>query len=1172
LFFVLLLMVIRIWLLGLFLMLYCLIVTGQNSTGNPLKLKVLTVKDCSVKLDNFTLLPHSLVITIGEDTLSQFVIDNHTIIFSDSICKSIINRSVAFRYRTFAFDIGKPFFMIDTSQLKYQERAIGEVFEYKPTDGKNALVDSKGLDYRGSFSRGISIGNSQSLVINSNFDMQLIGDLGSGLKVVAAISDENLPIQAQGNTQQLQEFDKVFIQVSKNKTSLTAGDYELRKPDSYFMNYFKKLKGITLASTYNVSDKTEAFSKGSFAISRGKFSRQSIPTKEGNQGPYRLQGNNGERFIIVLAGTERVFFNGILLTRGFDYDYVIDYNRAEIAFSPTRIIARDSRVIIDFEYTDINYLRSLYAAETSFKGERWKAGIQIYSEQDSKNVTGDQQLDSIDIRILESSGDDFAKSVRKSLRVVAPEEKTDLTRILYRGEADPIDPANLILYFTENLDSAKYTAVFSEVGVGKGDYVIDNTKNKNGRVYLYAGKGKGTYLPVIQLIPPEKKQLITANAAYKITNNTDVFAELALSNLDINRRSSLDNNDNTGLASNVRFSHSGRLDSAGIWNIKANLNHEYLHQHFNALNPYRPPEFSRDWNISLITSKAAENLLMSHVQLTGKSGLGLEYGYNRYEKGNLYAGTKHEGTLRYQGARFTARAFSNFLNSSSSFLDQATRFQRPNITASYKLFKNKSWTIGTEYDGESNTLKGFRTDTLKKASYAYNFLKGYIASDISKDFSIKVAYSSRNDYFAKTDQLQKASNAKELELAGKWLASAASDLSWSITGRDLSITDQGLLPNDKSKKTILGRLDYVFAAINQGIRSTTTYNTSSGQEPRIEYIFRKVENGQGDFFLINESENPNLSNVQDFRYDPTNPLSNYIRLSLTNNEFIRTNNLELNQSLTIDPSKFKTLKEGVKLSKTYKFLSRFSSLSNFRITKKQMDNIASPLTSYIDFSIRDTSLVAYNALNTNTIFFNKGNVKYDIQLGNRNNQNRIIQVSGREDRGLDELFLRTRFNLRNNTDFFLHIEKSYKTYQSEAFGDRNLKIDVIRIRPEVSIRPSQNMRVMAKYSFQKKNQTILTMDQANIHDITSEYTIRKANQYSLDMSLSYVSINFTGIANSPIEYDMLEGLKNGKNYLWNVVYTKRIAKNIDLTINYEGRKTGISPVVNVGRAQVKATF
>ena len=72
--------------------------------------------------------------------------------------------------------------------------------------------------------------------------------------------------------------------------------------------------------------------------------------------------------------------------------------------------------------------------------------------------------------------------------------------------------------------------------------------------------------------------------------------------------------------------------------------------------------------------------------------------------------------------------------------------------------------------------------------------------------------------------------------------------------------------------------------LHQGIRSVTSYNTNSGQEPRIEYVFQKVEVGQGDYFLIGDSENPNLSNIQNFRYDPTNPLSRYIRLSLTNNE------------------------------------------------------------------------------------------------------------------------------------------------------------------------------------------------------------------------------------------------------------------------------------------------
>ena len=237
-----------------------------------------------------------------------------------------------------------------------------------------------------------------------------------------------------------------------------------------------------------------------------------------------------------------------------------------------------------------------------------------------------------------------------------------------------------------------------------------------------------------------------------------------------------------------------------------------------------------------------------------------------------------------------------------------------------------------------------------------------------------------------------------------------------------------------------------------------------------------------------------------------------------------------------------------------------------------MDNIETPLLSYLDFGLNDTSLVAYNALNTNTIFFNRGNVKYDIQLGNRNNQNRIVQVSGREDRGLDDLFLRSRINIKNSADIFLILEKSIKTYQSEAFGDRNLDIIIYRVRPEISVRPSQNMRVILKYNYQDKRQKILTNDVAKLHELTSEFTHRKANQYSFDVSISYVSINFTGRANSPIEYDMLEGLKNGRNYLWNVVYTKRIAKNIDLTINYEGRKTGISPVVNVARAQVKATF
>jgi len=1177
----------------LILLLFIFDLNAQGQKPYALSQKTFMLESCSVLLDTFTLLPSAIKVTIGDTTITDYRLENGSIVFGDFACQAYSGKVLRIDYRTFGFKLDQPYTLLDSSAMSFKEYTYGSGYSYAITDRKErGIIDSPGMDYKGSFARGLSVGNAQSLVLNSNFDMQLIGDLGNGLKVVAAISDENLPIQAQGNTQQLQEFDRVFIQVSKDRSSVTAGDYELRRPNSYFMNYFKKVKGITLRSSATLDEKSELSSKGSFAISRGKFARQFLVTREGNQGPYRLQGNNGERFLIVLAGTEKVFFNGILLTRGYDYDYIIDYNRAELTFSPTRIIARDARVIVEFEYTDISYLRSLYATETNYTRDKLKIGFNFYSEQDSKTSTGDTPLDSTDVMILANSGDDLSKSVRRSLRDVTPEDIREATRILYAGSPNPLNPDEIILVFTDNLDSAKYVAVFSEVAIGKGDYIIDNTKNKNGRVYKYVGKGQGTYLPVTQLIPPEQRQLITLNAEYDYNKDGSVYAEMGLSNLDKNRRSRIDNGDNTGYSSMIRLRQNFSLDTVANWKLKTQLSHEFVHKDFNALNPFRSPEFVRDWNVSELLISGNENLLSAHVGVANGSKFSLDYGFNAFNRASVFDGKRHEATLAYQGNRFNVRAFANGLSSVASTNDSKTQFIRPNAQLQYKLGKNKDWILGFDLDAEDNRARSIARDTLKTGSYAYDNLKYYISRDLSQDFSLKVSYSERKDYFAIDNQLRKASNAKELELAGKWSATANSNLQWSIIGRKLDVLEEELLPTDQSKQTVLGRLDYTFSALTQAIRSTTSYNTNSGQEPKIEYVFQRVEGGQGDYFLITDSDNPNLSNIQDFRFDPTNPLSRYIRLTLVNNEFIRTNNIELNQSLIIDPSKFRSRKKkntidntkdqstiinkstllATQTNKWRGLLDKFSTISNLRITKKQADEGRAPLASYLDFGLRDTSLVSYNALNSNTLFFNRGNVKYDVQLGNRNNQNRVIQVSGREDRGLDEYFLRARFNIKNKADIFMIVEQATKSYQSEGFATRDLDIAIYRIKPEVSIRPTSNTRFVLKYNYQHKNQRILSLDEARFHEFTTEYTLRNASKYSLDLSASFVNIKFTGLPNSPIEYDMLEGLKNGQNFLWNVLYTKRVGRNMDLTFSYEGRKTGISPVVNVGRAQLKATF
>ena len=122
------------------------------------------------------------------------------------------------------------------------------------------------------------------------------------------------------------------------------------------MNFNKRLKGGSFSSKFNAltdsSGKVIATNKVSVsaAIARGRFARNQIQGVEGNQGPYRLRGNNNEVFIIILSGSEKVYIDGRLLKRGQENDYVIDYNTAEIIFTSKILITKDLRLFVEFEY------------------------------------------------------------------------------------------------------------------------------------------------------------------------------------------------------------------------------------------------------------------------------------------------------------------------------------------------------------------------------------------------------------------------------------------------------------------------------------------------------------------------------------------------------------------------------------------------------------------------------------------------------------------------------------------------------------------------------------------------------------------------------------------------------------------------------------------------------
>ena len=316
------------------------------------------------------------------------------------IDKSHFGKEVTCSFITFPFSFNDTYYHKDPALVKTSEQTFSNPFLYKGhQNSTDEIFELGGLDKSGSITRGIGFGNNRDLSVSSSMNLQLSGKLTHNLYVLAAINDENIPIQPDGNTQQLQDFDQVYIQVYNDRAKLVAGDFKLDPPTSYFMRYMKKAQGISGEAKFYMNEKLRGDTSGakmkvkmSGALSRGKFSRNVIQGVEGNQGPYRLQGAENESFIIILSGTERVYIDGHLLTRGQSNDYVINYNTAEVTFTAKQIITKDKRIVIEFQYSDQSYARSLVQFSDEFEYKKLKLNFNIYSEQDAKNQSLQQEL------------------------------------------------------------------------------------------------------------------------------------------------------------------------------------------------------------------------------------------------------------------------------------------------------------------------------------------------------------------------------------------------------------------------------------------------------------------------------------------------------------------------------------------------------------------------------------------------------------------------------------------------------------------------------------------------------------------------------------------------------------------------------------------------------------
>ncbi len=1122
--------------------------------------------NASLRFDSVSVAPGSVVLkdaaTKTAISTDRYQVDEfHSII---SWKGNDLPDSVIITYRALPLSFTKELFHKDYAKLNKQDSLsrLPIIYSLRELSTGNTL-DPGTLNYNGSFTRGITFGNNQDLVVNSGFNLQLQGKLAGDVEVLAALSDNNIPIQPDGNTQQLQEFDKVFIQLKKNKSSLVVGDYELSKPEGYFMNYYKKLQGANFSTAYDGGPGLQLKSNAGVAIAKGKYASNKIAGQEGNQGPYRLTGNNGETFIVVLAGSERVFIDNQLMVRGADRDYVIDYNAGEITFSPTRLITKDKRISVEFQYSEQAYLRTSFFAGQQFQQDKSLIRVNFYSEQDAKNQPVRQELSDSQKVKLSEVGD----SVQDAYYLSVDSVPFTTDRILYKK----IDSTGYVVYvYSTNPELAHYALSFSYTGPGKGNYVIaDNLVN--GRVYSWVeplnGVPQGLYEPVIPLIAPQRIQLLTIGGEYAVSGDAKILWEGALSSQDVNTFSELDNNDNGGAAAKVGWLQHIALNKskehASTFSI--NSQYEFSSRTFKPVERYRSLEFDRDWNLPVGAAAANEQLATVSLGLqrlrTGK----VEYVFSLFNRTGNYTGINNTLNGTYEHHGFRANVVSSYLVSSTEA--QSTKFFRPAIDFAQSFRWLKGLTVGFRGEQENNRLTVLSADTLAASSFYWNEGKIYLRSSDTAKIRYNLDYASRIDYSPAENQFIKATVGNTMNAGVELLGNPSSILRANLIYRKLTIDDT-LLTQQQPDESLLGKLGYDLQVKKGFIVANTLYEIGSVQEQKKEYAFTAVPDGTGVYTWLDYNDD-GIQQINEFEIAAFQSDADYIRILLPTNLFVKAYSSLFNESISINPRNLWRSPQGFK-----EVVSRFSAQATFQINKKTLPGNAGSQFNPFLLNVTDSLLIANSSLVSGFLYFNRSDPKYGLDFSYQQNRSATLLTNGIETRSIRDYGLRWRWNITRRFSTVMKLNQHQKGYTAEYFPQSNYLILGYFITPQISYQPSNVFRLTMSYDYSNSKNTISDGEgeEAVSNKLSLEVKYNVVAKSVLNARFSFANVDYTGVNNSPVQYAMLEGLQKGQNYLLNISFDRKLSNFIEMSLSYEGRKTGTAPLVNTGRAQVRAIF
>ncbi|MEN2402399.1 hypothetical protein GKZ90_0021595 [Flavobacterium sp. MC2016-06] len=1044
----------------------------------------------------------------------------------------------------------KEYSLYKSNQVVTNDVGTEKLYKIENTNTKKA-IPFDGLNTSGSLTRGVTVGNNQNTVLNSNLDLQITGKISDKVSLRASLQDSNIPLQDGGYSQKLDQFDNIFMELFSDDWNIRAGDVFLENKNTQFLKFNKKVQGLSTSFDFdNGKSKTNVFA--SVAFVKGQYAKSTFVGQEGNQGPYKLKGQNGELYVLVISGSERVYVNGVLLKRGENNDYVIDYNAGEIVFTSLFTITSEMRINIEYQYSERNYNRLVTYAGATHENKNWSFGGYIYSENDMKNQPLQQNLSKDQVQLLSQAGDNQDLMIAPS----AYEDTYADTKILYKKTiVNGVD----VYEYSNNSADVLYNVKFSLVGNNLGNYIIQNN-NSVERIYEYAapvnGVLQGNYEPIVKLVAPIKLQVATFLGKYKPDDKTLVDFELGVSNNDLNLFSGIDDANNKGIA--LKTNIKKRIFTRN-WTLDGFVNYQFVQENFKSVERLYNIEFNRDWNLTT-TLLGNQSLLVTglNFDLYAKkksSNIGLvTYQFEKLDFTESYSGARHTTTALFKLKNWTIENQGSFLNSDATA--STSKFIRNQTRTKYHFGKN--W-IGGSFQFEDNQEKDKVTNAFSTLSQRFSEYGAFVGRGDSTKVFVELGILQRSNDSLQNGLLQHVNNSQTYYLKSKLIQNKKTDLAVYASYRTLDFTDV----SKANEPSLNSRILYNDRFFKQLMQIGSAYETSSGTIAQQEFTYVEVPTGQG-VYTWNDYNGNGIQELQEFEIAAFADQAKYVRIFLPNQVYIKTNQNKFSQSVTLNPLKWQNDK-GYK-----KLLSYFYNQTSFIMDRKVKSE--GEHLELNPFSSSEENVLGLNSSFRNSLYYNRGKQKHSVTYSYLVNKGKSLLSVGSQNVKNNSHQLQYT-HLYQKSWLFNFFTKTIKTdLVSEDFVEKNYDITGYQIAPKISYLFSKNTSLDFFYEFQNKENQIGNLETLAQNRLGTSFSFAGEKKVTLNGEFSYYQNKFNGNEFSSVGFQMLEGLQAGSNLVWKLLLQKNITQFLDVNLNYQGRKSETGSTVHTGNVQLRAYF